>query len=118
MAGRMAVLTVTRVPGRTMVPEWARVRGRALGPGLVEVHTLRMVVSHLVLGRVRVYRLGMVAGRMSGQVVGAHLVVPALVVLLVAPRRMRIRALVQAPTLTEGRTPVLTRILELGPAQA
>ena len=116
IAGRTVVPTVTQVPGRTMDPEWVRVR--ALGPGLVEVHTPRMIVSHLVLGRVQVYRLGMVVGRMLGQVVGAHLVVPAMVLLLVAPRRIRIRALVRAPTPMEGQTPVLTRILELVPAQA
>lgn len=107
----MVALTVTRVPGQTMVPEWARVQ--ALGPGLVVVHIPHMVVSP----RVRVYRLGLVAGRTSGQVVGAHLAVPALV-LLVAPRQIRIQELVQAPTTMVGQMPVLTRILEHVPAQA
>lgn len=105
--------TVTRVAGLTMFPEWAWVRG--LGP--VGVHTPRMGMSHPALARVRVYRLGLVAGRMSGQVAGARLVVLALVV-LVARRQTRIRVLVQVPTPMVGRTPVHTRILELGPAQA
>jgi hypothetical protein len=88
-------------------------------PGQVKVHAV-VSLTVLVQVQVQVYHLGSVVGPVTrGKMVGVHLVVLAPVLWMI-PHRIRIRVLVQAPTLLEGQDQMLvpTRILEPTPVQA